>query len=87
MRGRLQSVSRILSLVEKLWFSDTLMRIFIIFPAGMWTMMLLCVTISCLEPGNPWYIFSLVLFLVLSLITVLLGFKRTWRNNGHINKN
>lgn len=79
MREKLQIVSKISSLFEKIWFSDTLMRIFIVFPAGMWAIMILCMTISCLNPGNPWYVFTLVLFIVASLATVILGVKRTWR--------
>jgi hypothetical protein len=83
MKESLQIVSKISSWFERIWFSDTLMRIFIVFPTGMRVVMALSITMSCLEPGNPLYIFFSLLFLLACLITVLMGFRRSWNNNGN----
>lgn len=87
MKDKPQIVSRILSSFEKFWFSDTLMRLFIVFPSGMWIVMALSVTMAYLEPGNPWYIISGLLFLLACLVTVLLGARRSWEKNGNTDEN
>jgi hypothetical protein len=86
MKEMQQKSSRILSWFEEIWFSDTIMKYFIVFPAGMWCMMILSVILSIMEPSNIHYPIAFLMFTLLALATVLLGARREWRKNVNNNK-
>jgi len=76
MNKKLFSVSKILSSFEKIWFSDFIMGLFIIFPTGMWTMMVLIACVSLLTQPLL-HAIAMILFLIGATLTVFLGYKRS----------
>lgn len=72
----MKEIKKLVSLFEKFWFSNTLMGMSIIFPSGMWIVMVLVIGMSIIEPNNPHYVVMASLFALSALITVLFGWKR-----------
>lgn len=80
MNKKLLNVSKILSAFENFWFSDTIGRFFIAFPAGMWITMMLVGCVTMLERSSMcWYI-SIILFTMGAVATVLVGGMRSMRS-------
>ncbi len=80
MREKLQIASKILSLFEEIWFSDTLLGLFIVFPAGMWAMMALIICATCLTATIP-HIIAVALLLIGGVVTILLGVRRSHKKD------
>ena len=73
-----EKLKRIISSFEKFWFSDMLMGMFIIFPSGMWTIMILMTGMFLMEHQFPCNAIFSLLFFCAGLFTILFGMKREW---------
>jgi hypothetical protein len=80
MKEKPTVVAKILSLFDKIWFSDTILGLFIFFPAGMWIMMALAICASILTEQVPLLV-SMILFTVGCFLTVFRAWIRSLQKN------